>query len=413
MIFGARTDSQIRTRDLLAYTDRVYRLLICALAFGASCYRPQVEGACVARCNQASAPDCPAGLTCGADGLCYDDRECNTIEADGGGVDDAVIVDTPPGLFCAGAGWLANTCPAIIQPAMTLPALMNTMTGCTEVIDGNCLFAAESIAVVGSVRVIGPRPLVLFARTNVNVATSSVLAVEAASGLGCPSIASGASAMNGADATGGGPGGTLGGRGGAGGGAATTVRATAPAAFTVTSVRGGCPGGKGGDGPQGGGGAGGDGGGAVYVIAGNAITIVGTIRAPGTGGAGASPVTGTSAGGGGGGSGGLIVLDAPEVRVSGVLHAGGGGGGGGARGGSGSNGSPATSVDSAAAGGFAAGAASSAGAPGSSLGTFDGVPAPDSTDSGGAGGGGGGAGVIKLFGSAQIEIGAKLAPPAT
>ncbi len=408
---AGRPDSQIRTSDHPAYTDRVHRLLICALAIVASCYRPRIEGACEVRCDPANAPVCPAGLACGADGLCFDEAECSSLGTDGG-TDGSIDV---AGDFCAGTGWLATTCPSVIGPPLNLPPTINTQTDCSQVISGYCLIAAEQIAVVGAVQVTGPRPLVLFAQTNIIVATSSIIEAASGNGVGCPTIAFGASANTAAGATGGGPGGTLGGRGGSGGGADNTVHAMAPVAFAVTSLRGGCPGGSGGGGPSGGGGVGGSGGGAIYLIAGDVISIIGTIRAAGGGGGGGVPPTGTSAAGGGGGSGGLIALDAPmiQVRPSGVLFAEGGGGGGGARGGNGSSGAPAVLLGVRAGGGLGLGAASTAGAQGSGLGSLAGDSALDATTSGGAGGGGGGAGVIKLFGMSTFDAGSTLSPPPT
>ena len=377
----------------------------------AGCYRPRIEGACEVRCDPANAPACPAGLACGADGLCFDEIECNVLPADGG----TDSIDVPPGDFCAGTGWLANTCPSVIGPALNLPPTIDTQSDCDQIIAGNCLVAAEQIAVVGAVQVTGPRPLVLFAQTNIIVATSSIIEAASGSGVGCPTIAAGASTSSAGGATGGGPGGTLGGRGGNGGGADNAVHAMAPVAFPVTSLRGGCPGGSGGAGPASSAALGGAGGGAIYLIAGNAITIVGTIRAAGGGGGGGVPVIGTSCGGGGGGSGGVIALDAPmiQVRPTGVLFADGGGGGGGARGGTGSAGAAALLLGVRASGGVAFGMASTNGALGSGLGVLSGESATDAGTSGGAGGGGGGAGVIKLFGTPTLDGGSTVSPPPT
>jgi hypothetical protein len=387
----------------------VHCLLICVLAIVASCYRPRIEGACEVQCT-AAAPACPSGLSCGADGLCFDDIECSLIDA---GIDDTPRDDTPPSGVCAGAGWLANTCPLVIGPALALPSMIDTQTDCTEVLGGHCMIAAEAIAVVGSVVVTGPRPLVLFAQTNINVAVSSVIDAASGSGIGCPTIATGASTTEAANATGGGPGGTLGGRGGSGGGAFAKVRAMSPVAFAVTSFRGGCPGGSGGVGPSTAPAPGGTGGGGIYLIAGQTITIVGTIRAAGGGGGGATPQVGVSAGGGGGGSGGMIALDAPTIRVSGVLFAQGGGGGGGGRGGNGGSGSAALVIGNRAPGGPPAGPVSTSGGQGAGLGVMTGDNAADSLDSGGAGGGGGGAGIIKLFGAGVPMIDGVVSPPAT
>ncbi len=413
MIFCARPFSEIRRRDLSAYTVRVRGLLICVVMMGVGCYRPRIEGACEVRCDVANAPACPSGLTCGADNLCYEDVECREL-----GVDAAIVPDAHSGdpSTCAGVGWLAETCPVVITPPRVLGSAINTETDCDEIFVNNCLIAAEAITMSGTFVVTGPRPLVVFARKSLTVAAGSVIDVLAGSGNGCAASTAGASTGVGSAATGGGPGGTLGGRGGYGGGASTNVKAMSVAATTITTFRPGCPGGNGGVGPSTLPAAGGAGGGAIYLVAGEMITIAGTLRAPGRGGAGATPQAGASAGGGGGGSGGMIVLDAPRILVQGALLAHGGGGGGGARDGTGGSGGAGTIVNGAAAnGGLSAGTGSSAGGSGSGGSSLTGGTALDATAGGGAGGGGGGAGVIKMFSAMTpvIDNQVTVSPPAT
>lgn len=115
-------------------------------------------------------------------------------------------------------------------------------------------------------------------------------------------------------AAGGTAGGQLGGEGGTGQGTAT-----APVPFI-----GGCSGGAGGRSNQAG--RGGGGGGALHFVAGQSITISGTVNVGGGGGAGGI----NEMAGGGGGSGGMILLESQLVTTSGTLAANGGGGGSGA-----------------------------------------------------------------------------------
>ncbi len=83
----------------------------------------------------------------------------------------------------------------------------------------------------------------------------------------------------------------------------------------------------------------GKGGGALTLIAGDKLTISGTVSANGSRGANAADSTcATGSPGGGGGSGGGIVLAAPEISASGTLSARGGNGGSGKGGGGGGGG---------------------------------------------------------------------------
>jgi hypothetical protein len=97
----------------------------------------------------------------------------------------------------------------------------------------------------------------------------------------------------------------------------------------LVPLRGGCGGARGGDDADGAidaSGRAGDGGGAIEITSRTTLTVDGTIRASGSGGAAAQLA---NAGGGGGGSGGAILLDADNtiIGVTGALCANGGGGG--------------------------------------------------------------------------------------
>lgn len=100
---------------------------------------------------------------------------------------------------------------------------------------------------------------------------------------------------------------------------------------TLVPLVGGSGGGAGGPGLSGTPGPGGGGGGAVELVALKEISISGGVNAGGGGGGGGLAFTDNGGAGGGGGSGGAILLEAPQVEVTGVLAANGGGGGGAAQ----------------------------------------------------------------------------------
>ncbi|HEY6180471.1 MAG TPA: hypothetical protein VIX73_38780, partial [Kofleriaceae bacterium] len=129
---------------------------------------------------------------------------------------------------------------------------------------------------------------------------------------------------------GGGAGGSFGGQAGNGGqgnnGNRTNGQAADADVGDPARLRGGCPGQAGGNSRDGDVGAGG---GAVYLVSGGTITIMGAIDASGAGGLGAT----ANNGGSGGGSGGLIVLHGAAISTTAtslVFASGGGGSGGGA-----------------------------------------------------------------------------------
>src|SRR5262249_29629712 len=146
----------------------------------------------------------------------------------------------------------------------------------------------------------------------------------------------GADDMGGA---GGGAGGSLGTRGGDGGTGDTnnngppvgTAKGGVAGVVQLppTMLRGGCPGGDGGTADASHRGPGGNGGGAVYLIAGSAIHIIGDVFASGAGGMSTPGTVSAEEGGGGGGTGGMIGLDAPSIDIPGRVVANGGAGAGG------------------------------------------------------------------------------------
>ncbi len=117
---------------------------------------------------------------------------------------------------------------------------------------------------------------------------------------------------------------TPGGAGGTGVGAAATTAGGAEAQAGPTPLRGGCRGGRGGE--QSGTGA--EGGGAVQISASGTMSINGVLAAPGRGGARGTWQAFKGMGGNGGGSGGMIVLEATTLTISGGAVTANGGGGG-------------------------------------------------------------------------------------
>jgi hypothetical protein len=175
---------------------------------------------------------------------------------------------------------------------------------------------------------------------------------------------------------------------------------------------GGCPGAQGGRGDHAGG-PGGIAGGAVYLAAHTAITLAMTaaISAGGGGGGGGGAggfMNNGDAGGGGGGTGGMIWLDAPQIRSMGTLAANGGGGGQA----SGDNvtgrvGSDALVSDMQAPGGNGGGSTGTDGGSGGA-GTFA-AHSVTNIDQGGGGGGGGAVGfIIVRSPDAQLNV---VSPP--
>jgi hypothetical protein len=331
------------------------------------------------------------------------------------GIDDFRLTDAtmpvvdalPDAALCYGAG-LAHFClSSLPTTAVTLDAatLDTSATGCQAVAQSGgpemCVVAGSQITVPVSAIVIvtGSRPLVLVAAQSISIQgtldlSSKRTPLRIGAGGNAALCAANTPPANSTAGGGGGAGGTFGSRGANGGlgNGGATGRGTSAAVEPVTLVHGGCAGSDGGDSP-GQGGAGGGGGGAVYMIAGQQITISGSVYASGAG-AGA---TALYAGGGGGGSGGLVGLESPTIMVSGIVSANGGGGSAGASGatvgGPGVDGTTAT-FTTVAPGGTGGGGAGGHGSAGM-IAPLAGASGAATT---GGGGGGGGFGIIWVKG---------------
>lgn len=301
------------------------------------------------------------------------------------------------------------------------------------------VLSADALAIDAgaTVRVVGPRPLLIVAWSTAVVDG----VIDAGSQLGSASLGAnanivcvaGTTGIDGTDAisitggSGGGGGGGLqghGGHGGIGGMAPAVGGGAGGAARTVADARaaihGGCPGGASGmagavavspstPATQSRGGAGG---GALWLVAHDSIAIAGTISANGAGGSGAQ--IGSVCGGGGGGSGGTVLLEAPAGSISGTVTAnGGGGGGGGAAADAGNNGADGKpDVQPAPGGAIATGGCGRSGGAGSAQVALAGSDA-SGADACGGGGGGGAAGFIVIASVGFTATGtAKISPPA-
>lgn len=334
------------------------------------------------------------GVLAGCGRAHFDPRVGDAVTGDdAAAVDDAtgapdglILADAPA---CVGTGFY-TLCPAQpIAPVVMLDtSTIDTDTsplcgGYTGTSDALCVIAADSVEVIGAVGATGARPLVLLGMSTLAIAGTIDVASHRG-GLAGPGSAALCSANEVAMNKFGGPGGSFGGRGGAGGGGVSAGATLAP-----TTLRGGCRGADGSGSTQG---RGGIGGGAIYLVAGQKVTVAGTINASGAGGTGAFD----TAGGGGGGSGGMIVLDAPAISVAGQVFANGGGGGEGA--GNSNSGNPGAdpSAPLVRAAGGSGGAGAGDGGAGAAAANLDGSNGALSGSAEG-GGGGGGAGVIRVF----------------
>ena len=357
------------------------------------------------------------------------------------GVD--AMVDSPPGTTCYGpSGW--QVCLGAGLGSKTLSGTINTDTspeclaaappGWGGLQPDACFIVAEVIT-VSTVLAVGSRPLALVATSQLTVTGLLDVASHGSTrGAGSQSIeckpflripANGG--PPGDTGGGGGAGGSFMSRGGDGGSGDAGNHQNGLAADPILGVpmrlRGGCAGQPGGG--LAGTGGGGAGGGAVYLLSGGKLTIMGSINVSGGGGLGGVDGADESpyGGGGGGGSGGLIVLyGASSIATSTTttLVANGGGGGGGAAAGgdpqiaNGRDGNdPLVTAPTTPAAGGAAG--TSGGGNGGAGGS--GYPAAAAATGGiagdmnsGGGGGGGGKGYIQ----ANQDLGqAQCSPPTT
>jgi len=278
-------------------------------------------------------------------------------------------------------------------------------------------FVVGAMVTIQKLRARGSRPLVIVATGTlsvtglVDVSSSTVMQTVGAgapSALCMPSGQVPAGSISGSGGGGGGSFGTTGGDGGNGSAGGGGKGAAASAAPMV--LRAGCPGQSGG--VQGGASAtGGAGGGAIYLVAGDRITL-GAEAVINASGAGARPATSAGGGGAGGGSGGMILLYAPIIEPADarLVANGGGGSGGSSIGVANGGGDPSTSSSlPSAAGGSGAGAGGTGGNGGSA--TVSAQPGA-STGGIGAGGGGGGGGVGYIVANVLLK-GAVVSPPVT
>jgi len=360
------------------------------------------------------------------------------------GIDAAIdaAIDASPDarLFCYGTGIVqvcfaaAPTQPLTLfdnSPIDTSAPPSSTPGTCAPVASGGggyCVIVATTVTFDGEVRAIGPKPLVVVASDAIMVTTIGAIDVASHRGLvyeigagGDPTIcAAGTLPTKAATSGGGGAGGSLAGRGGNGGngGDGGNAGISGPVVTTFPELRGGCPGQDGAEAVTSTRGVRGHGGGAVYLIAGNTITVQGTINASGESGAQGGVVGGAGgAGGGGGGAGGMIGFDAPTISATGVILASGGGGGGASGQGVGTAGNPGADPTStaAAAGGGGGGGLGGGGAAGSAR--VIGGPGGNASNGaittgagGGGGGGGGAAGLIRAPATASFGSGVSPLP---
>lgn len=398
------------------------------LALVPACFHPSYE-------HPACGPnqECPDGLVCGPDNVCGAQGSGGPGGGDGGVVGSDAPGDPSDARQCFGTG-LVQVCltapPAGDKTLATTSLDTSSATACTQIVSQAggpdlCVIAARNLTVTGTVVATGTRALVLIAADTLVVQSGGTVDVSskinggarkgAAANTGtCSTLAHGGSDTGGGGGGAGGSLGTLGGKGGTGDTNNSAAPAgTAPGASagttqaTPTILRGGCPGSAGGDdsiNQNGSGVPGGDGGGAVYLIAGETITLLGDVFASGAGGGSNPNNNGAEQGGGGAGAGGMIGLDAPTIHAMGHVAANGGGGGGGGSlnlGGTAGGDGTTISWNTRASGGPGdqnpVSGNGGDGAKGTAIGGTTSLDGSDST--GGAGGGAGGLGLIWTYGA--------------
>ena len=356
---------------------------------------------------------------------------------------DAAVDDAPPADAGAGSmgftpvhllpSTLVSGAPDLVLAGTASPPTIDTtaltINGATSAFfvrqDPYAVLFANALAVQNPLTITGSAPLIIVASDRVTInANIDLHAVGGTSGAGAATAGAGVGAagssvvFTGERESSGGGGGSYGSLAGPGG---TSDPTHIPAGATGTRygmqltepLIGGSPGGPGGFVTTGGGG----GGGALQISSAVAIQITATINA---GGGGGGTGGGGLAGGGGGGAGGEILLEAPEIAMTGsatLAANGGGGGGGGANGNQpgtpGSDGAPGPGPASGGTGGVPQGSAGGAGA-GGAMGSFVEAVAGSGANSKG-GGGGGGAGRIWLRYRAATPptlLPARISPPA-
>ncbi len=321
------------------------------------------------------------------------------------------------------AGMLTfNTDTGVLMDAANIETPVVSRPVATRGAEVTALVASTVHLMPGTIlRAIGVRGLAIVASDTITLGAGARIDVSGGAGRrdDCGPTAAGAGANDDDGGAGGGGGGLgaaggLGGTGDLGSNPSTGGAAGMAAAAIPDGPIGGCPGGRGGNGDNENnvGGPGGLGGGAVYLVSAVAIGIGpdAGIAANGQGGQGGRCVIANGdAGGGGGGSGGSIFLEAPRLRIDGILAANGGGGGEGSGGGvAGQPGSPGAFGVMPAPGGHNT---SGSGARGGTGGHVT-IPVGGVTTevlAGGGGGGGGGVGVIRIS-SPDPQLGAMVSP---
>jgi hypothetical protein len=353
---------------------------------------------------------------------------CGSVQAkasDAGAV-DGVLNDAAT---CFGTGvvrFCLESAPS--QPlSVTAPTMIDTgdPAMCAHVTSGSsdCVIAATSISIGATLRATGAKPLVLLATGSISILPGGMIDVGSHRGAS-PETGAGADFAQCDAGThpgfasfgGGGAGGSLVGSGGRGGASFSNSVGGMPGATTfVNELRGGCAG-QDGAGPKAPGAAG-HGGGAVFLIAGDTISVQGVINAAGEGGGGGGACgQATACGGGGGGSGGMVGFDAPHIGGSGLILASGGGGGQGsndAQMSGGPGGDPSSTAGAAGGAGGADGTGGTGGAGSSRAGgaADGGVGITNQVDAGGGGGGGGGAGIVQA--PSDATLGTNVSPAVT
>ena len=201
----------------------------------------------------------------------------------------------------------------MIHFAATVSIDTDSASMCDTLTPDACVLSAGTITLDESATVTatGSRALVLVAGTTVSIDGKLDAGSYANGPAGAAADPESCVLATLASNAGGGAGGSFGSVGGNGGDDSNGHDGATAAGSASLSLRGGCPGNSG---AGQGAGNGGHGGGAIWIVAGTAIEVSGSIFAPGAGGdnGGLGP-----SGGCGGGAGGLVGLDAPTVKSPG------------------------------------------------------------------------------------------------
>ncbi|RKH38994.1 hypothetical protein D7Y23_37170 [Corallococcus sp. AB050B] len=361
----------------------------------------------------------------GVPGVCQADLTCTAFPYRPYNFDPNAIQAADIGEIKTSSDITFNTADKSWNPAGAISTAASLKIVTMPQANGNppvLLIPVRTLELNGTLRIIGPSPVILAVYGDVNLSQS----ILASGSITNPTTACGTSqGGNGtySSKNGGGGGGAGNGAPGADGGkgnanqnqgGAGTARPAAP-----EPLLGGCPGGNGGGNGSAIPGAGGAGGGAIQLSVARNLTIMKAVAAGGSGGQ-----KGISGGGGGGGSGGRVVLEAFRLTLNSsarVTANGGGGGEGGSSsandGENGANGSEDSATPAlGGTGGNDTGGAGGAGGTGtaSPIKGSDGEQDFFGTE-GSGGGGGGAAGYIHLHSvqACALANGHIISPPAT